>query len=76
MPVASLLLPGFNDAHVHFVSGGLQLDAVQLNDATSSGVNSSAESASRRRKRRKENGFKEAIGMRRNGARPTCRRKS
>jgi predicted amidohydrolase YtcJ len=31
-----LLLPGFNDAHVHFVSGGAQLDAVQLNDATSS----------------------------------------
>jgi predicted amidohydrolase YtcJ len=30
-----LLLPGFNDAHVHFVSGGLQLDAVQLNDVTS-----------------------------------------
>ena len=30
-----LLLPGFNDAHVHFVDGGLQLDAVQLNDATS-----------------------------------------
>jgi len=30
-----LLLPGFNDAHVHFVGGGLQLDAVQLNDATS-----------------------------------------
>ena len=30
-----LLLPGFNDAHVHFVSGGLQLNAVQLNDATS-----------------------------------------
>jgi len=29
-----LLLPGFNDAHVHFISGGLQLDAVQLNDAT------------------------------------------
>ncbi len=24
-----LLLPGFNDAHVHFVSGGLQLDNVQ-----------------------------------------------
>jgi predicted amidohydrolase YtcJ len=31
-----LLLPGFNDAHVHFVSGGQQLDAVDLNDATSS----------------------------------------
>jgi predicted amidohydrolase YtcJ len=30
-----LLLPGFNDAHVHFVSGGQQLDNVQLNDATS-----------------------------------------
>jgi predicted amidohydrolase YtcJ len=30
-----LLLPGFNDAHVHFVSGGSQLDAVSLNDATS-----------------------------------------
>jgi predicted amidohydrolase YtcJ len=29
-----LLLPGFNDAHVHFVSGGMQLDNVQLNDAT------------------------------------------
>ena len=31
----NLLLPGFNDAHVHFVSGGRQLDAVDLNDATS-----------------------------------------
>ena len=31
-----LLLPGFNDAHVHFVSGGKQLDSVQLNDATTS----------------------------------------
>lgn len=30
-----LLLPGFNDAHVHFVSGGSQLDKVQLNDAPS-----------------------------------------
>jgi predicted amidohydrolase YtcJ len=30
-----LLLPGFNDAHVHFVSGGAQLENVQLNDATS-----------------------------------------
>jgi predicted amidohydrolase YtcJ len=29
------LLPGFNDAHVHFVDGGTQLDNVQLNDATS-----------------------------------------
>src|SRR5262245_38213516 len=30
-----LILPGFNDAHCHFVSGGQQLDAVDLNDATS-----------------------------------------
>jgi hypothetical protein len=30
-----LLLPGFDDAHTHFVSGGAQLDNVQLNDATS-----------------------------------------
>jgi predicted amidohydrolase YtcJ len=30
-----LLLPGFNDAHLHFVSGGAQLDNLQLNDATS-----------------------------------------
>jgi predicted amidohydrolase YtcJ len=28
-----LLLPGFNDAHVHFISGGAQLDQVNLNDA-------------------------------------------
>lgn len=30
-----LLLPGFNDAHVHFVPGGFQLDQVQLTDARS-----------------------------------------
>ena len=30
-----LLLPGFNDSHVHFVDGGLSLDSVQLNDTTS-----------------------------------------
>jgi predicted amidohydrolase YtcJ len=30
-----LVLPGFNDAHVHFVSGGLQLDSVDLKDAPS-----------------------------------------
>src|SRR5689334_3908700 len=30
-----LVLPGFNDSHVHFISGGLQLDSVQLNDAGS-----------------------------------------
>ena len=30
-----LLLPGFNDSHVHFTDGGADLAAVQLNDATS-----------------------------------------
>jgi predicted amidohydrolase YtcJ len=30
-----LLLPGFDDAHVHFSVGGLQLDEVQLRDARS-----------------------------------------
>jgi predicted amidohydrolase YtcJ len=29
------LVPGFNDAHVHFFDGGSQLDSVELNDATS-----------------------------------------
>src|SRR6266704_775745 len=28
-----LVLPGFNDAHLHFIPGGAQLDQVQLNDA-------------------------------------------
>jgi predicted amidohydrolase YtcJ len=30
-----LVLPGFNDAHVHFIQGGAQLDQVQLTDAAS-----------------------------------------
>ncbi|MGZ4816048.1 MAG: amidohydrolase, partial [Terriglobales bacterium] len=30
-----LLLPGFNDAHVHFIDGGLQLDSVDLRNAAS-----------------------------------------
>jgi hypothetical protein len=29
------LLPGFNDAHVHFMTGGADLDQVDLNDAPS-----------------------------------------
>src|SRR5881396_2801950 len=27
-----LVLPGFNDAHVHFIAGGAQLDQINLND--------------------------------------------
>src|SRR5262245_30433849 len=30
-----LLLPGFNDSHLHFLSGGAQLDQVDLKDASS-----------------------------------------
>src|SRR2546430_12681531 len=30
-----LVLPGFNDAHVHFIAGGAHLDQVQLTDAAS-----------------------------------------
>jgi predicted amidohydrolase YtcJ len=30
-----LILPGFNDAHVHFLSGGFQLSSVNLRDADS-----------------------------------------
>lgn len=30
-----LVVPGFNDAHVHFLSGGKQLSSVQLRDAKS-----------------------------------------
>jgi predicted amidohydrolase YtcJ len=30
-----LLLPGFNDAHLHFISGGAQLEQVDLKDAAS-----------------------------------------
>jgi len=30
-----LVLPGFNDAHVHFVSGGMQLESVDLKNAPS-----------------------------------------
>jgi predicted amidohydrolase YtcJ len=29
----ALVLPGFNDAHVHFISGGFQLSSVDLRDA-------------------------------------------
>src|SRR6201993_1165132 len=29
-----LLLPGFNDAHVHFIDGGIQLDSLELREST------------------------------------------
>jgi predicted amidohydrolase YtcJ len=29
-----LVVPGFNDAHLHFVSGGMQLESVDLRDAS------------------------------------------
>ncbi len=33
--LGALVLPGFNDAHVHFLSGGFQLSSVDLRDADS-----------------------------------------
>ena len=61
-----LLLPGFNDSHVHFVSGGLQLDNVQLNDAKTPDE-FAAELASRRRRLQRANGSREATGTRLSG---------
>jgi predicted amidohydrolase YtcJ len=29
-----LLLPGFNDSHVHFIDGGIQLDSIDLRNST------------------------------------------
>ena len=69
-----LVLPGFNDAHVHFVSGGQQLDAVDLNDATSAEefVKRVAQQASRLRR---SSGSPAAIGMKRNGRQHSCPRR-
>jgi len=70
-----LLLPGFNDSHVHFVNGGLALDAVQLNDATSP-----EECARRIGERAKQTPKAEwimgATGMKPSGLPPSCRRKN
>src|SRR5947209_700757 len=32
---SQLVLPGFNDSHVHFLTGGFQLSSVDLRDANS-----------------------------------------
>src|SRR5436309_6838224 len=70
-----LLVPGFNDSHVHFVNGGLALDAVQLNDATSP-----EECARRIGERAKQTPKAEwimgATGMKPSGLPPSCRRKN
>jgi predicted amidohydrolase YtcJ len=60
-----LLLPGFNDAHLHFLSGGAQLDQVDLKDASS--VEEFA-----RRKRQRVSGFWEGVGMSRSGPQRKC----
>ena len=69
-----LLLPGFNDAHLHFVSGGMQLNNVQLKDATSP-----QEFARRIGERAKITPKGEWIlggtGTRRSGIHQVCRRK-
>jgi len=65
------LLPGFNDAHVHFTDGGAQLDSVELNDVTST-QEFAAASPSAPRKPPRANGCKAAIGMRPSGVQPSC----
>ena len=70
-----LLLPGFNDSHVHFVSGGAQLDNVQLNDATSP-QEFARRIGERARITPRGRGFSAATGMKPNGLPPNSRPKS
>jgi predicted amidohydrolase YtcJ len=65
------VIPGFNDAHVHFVDGGAQLENVDLRDAASQ-----AEFARRiaERARSRASGFSVATGTRNDGPLPSSRR--
>ena len=69
------LMPGFNDAHVHFVDGGSQLDNVELNDATSPQEFARA-FASVPRRLPLAAGCSAAIGMKPSGAPQSCPPKS
>lgn len=69
-----LVLPGFNDAHVHFMVTGLQLSSVDLRDAKS------PEEFVRRikdfaAKLPKGAGSQAAVGIMRTGRRTTCRQR-
>ncbi len=70
-----LALPGFNDAHTHFLSGGFQLSSVDLRDA-----NTPQEFASRivrlPKNRRRVVGSQAAIGTTSVGPRQCCRGRS
>jgi predicted amidohydrolase YtcJ len=69
------VLPGFNDAHLHFIGAGQQLDQVQLTDARS--PRSSPPAFRRRpRSRSRASGSSAATGTSRTGIRRGCRRKS
>ena len=70
-----LLLPGFNDAHVHFMDGGRELDNVDLKDASSPEefVRRIAEQA---KKNLRESGSSEGTGMNRCGIPRFCLRRS
>jgi len=61
-----LLLPGFNDAHVHFIQGGAQLVQVDLVDAATP-ESSQTHRGRRGKRRRKASGFWAADGMKPNG---------
>ena len=67
------VLPGFNDAHVHMMSGGLSLDQVSLSEATTlESVKETAEGVGRGATRR-TTGFAAAAGCTRRSA-TACRR--
>ena len=69
------LLPGFNDAHVHFMDGGSQLDNVELNDAIAR-RNLPAAFARAPRKLPRADGCSAAIGTKPNGIQRNCRPKN
>src|SRR5437879_2769994 len=70
-----LLLPGFNDPHVHFVNVRLELDAVQLNDATSP-EECPRRIGERAKQTPKAEWIMGATGMKPSGLPPSCRRKN
>ena len=63
-----LLLPGFNDAHVHFLEGGMQLDTFSSMTRLAH-RNLPGESQKEPKPRHKVNGYSAVTGMRPSGAR-------
>ena len=68
-----LLLPGFNDAHVHFLDGGASLISVELGTRKQSRRIQGAHRRSSPRRARQAHGFATATGIISAGILPTCR---